>query len=196
MKTLSSMLILLVIWAVVPAQTALNFKGFGDTAQIVKFKADSLKFTKAFTNTNGENKMLCFVYDDTNAVARENDSCVAEIGYQLGAAYYNLSGTFDTSWSACIPIDTSTSSKRYNPNLRNTTAMWQLDGATDLPIRTHGGVDTTFGTSESAMIIPFIPNWSPYIRFYVKGLTGTRVGGWVKCRFIYLQRGWVYTRGL
>ena len=190
--------IALLLYVLAPsAQTALNWKGY-DTCNLIKFKADTFRLSKTFILTNAENKLLVIVYDDTNNAARVNDSFSAEIGYQLGAPVITLTGILDTQWTNKIVLDSvnsQTASKRYDPLKYGTVPAWGLNDQYEMSIRPHGQIDTTIGSSSSALFEPFTPFWAPYIRFYVKGLTGN-AGTFIRGKFIFEQRGWVYTKGM
>jgi hypothetical protein len=198
---LSSLLGVLVLAGGVFAQTNLNWRGMGDTAQIVGWKGTALKFTKAFNLTNGENKLLAFIFDDTLNHGRVNDSCVAEIGYELGAPMNTLAGKLCTLWTNKIPLDTCnsrTANKRYNPDTTVAASQWTISG--DLPVRTFGMIDTTLGNYEtdstsvyasSGMWIGFSPYWSPFIRFYLQGITGNQATAYIKARIVFEQRNYV-----
>lgn len=190
-----SLIVVLALAAGAFAQQTLNYHGWGDTAAINGFRADSFKISRTFVNTNGENKLLMLAYDDTTLAGRVNDTLVAEVGYQLGQAFYSLSGAYDTTWTSCIPIDTINAlsgSKRYDHDKYNAAANWTLD-ANDLPVRTRGVIDTLVPTGSVAWM-GFTPYWSPFIRFYIKGLTGNGAVNFVKARFCFLQRAWSYVR--
>jgi hypothetical protein len=174
-----------------------NWTGW-DTCKVTSFKTTSFFTSKAFNFTNAENKLLVFVYDDTMNAARASDSMNCEIGYQLGAIIPNLEGSLDTTWTSTIVLDTvnsvtaSAASKKYNPALYGGTAGWAL-GSDDYSVRGHGQIDTTVGTSSSAVIEPIQPFWAPLCRFYLKGLTDN-AGTVVKGKFIFLQRAYVNVR--
>jgi hypothetical protein len=86
-KLLLSLLILVVS---ISAQNNLNYKGWGDTAQFVTFKADSQFISKAFILSNAENKQLVVLADDTSAAGRNSDSVAFEFGYMLGTPCWQL----------------------------------------------------------------------------------------------------------
>lgn len=196
MRILKSLLSALLLVGAVSAQNSvLNWKGY-DTATISTFRADSFKVSKTMNLTNAENKQITFVYDDTANAGRAIDTVVCEIGYQLGYPIINLSGLQDTAWSNCIVIDTINSvavSKRYNPLKYGGAAAWPIDPATETSTRPRGQIDTTIGTSSSAAVIPFLPLWSPYVRFYVKGLSGN-TAHLIKSKWIFEQRAYINVR--
>jgi hypothetical protein len=189
---------LLFVGFAVAQDAGLNWAGW-DTCKITSWKSDSFRVCKTMNLANAEDKLLVFVYSDTVRAARKIDTVVAEVGYQLGAPILNLVGKNDTVWTNCIVIDTVNSiaaGKRYDPKKYGGAAAWALDGTTDLSTRPHGQVDTTVGTESSAMMLPFIPYWAPYIRFYIKGLTGNTDDGFVRARFIFMQRKYVNVRNM
>ena len=189
------LLLALSLFAIVNAQTDLNWSGYNDTAVITGFKYDSLRITKAFNNTNAENKLLIFVFDDTLNAARSGDSVACEVGCQLGVLFKNLLGNIDTLWTNNNFLDscnTHTASKRYDPSKYAGAPIWYTD-ANDQVTRQHGQIDTTIGTTSSAMFIPFTTYWAPYIRFYLKGITGNAHTA-IKARLIFTQRNYIMVR--
>ena len=189
------LLLALSLFAVVNAQTDLNWSGYNDTAVITGFRYDSLKVTKAFNFTNAENKLLVFNFDDTLNVGRVGDSVACEIGCQLGVPFRTLLGTMDTLWTNNSPIDTCntlTASKMYDPKKYAGAPVWAQD-ASGQPIYPHGQIDTTIGTTSSAMFIPFTTYWAPYVRFYLKGLAGNAHTA-IKAKLVMTQRNYVMVR--
>jgi hypothetical protein len=200
MKTLKllSCLLVLLFAGIVSAQSngvALNWKGW-DTCNITKFCYDTFRLSKPMNFTNAENKLLILVYDDTMNAGRASDSLNCEIGYQIGAPIISLTGKNDTSWTACIVLDTIntlTASKAYNPSAYGVAANWALDRTMEQSIRVGGQIDTTIGTTSSAITIPILPFWAPYVRFYVKGLT-SNAHTFIRAKFVFEQRGYVNVR--
>lgn len=190
------LLLSLFIVGAASAQIQLNFAGF-DTANCLTFKADSFRVSKPFVFSNAENKLLVFIYDDTTQAGRVLDTLVAEVGYQMGAPVYNLLNKLDTVWTNTVALDTInsiTASKRYNPEKYGQAASWALYDQFETSIRPHGQIDTTIGTSSSAIFLPINPQWSPYVRFYIKGLTGNSSAAFLKAKWVFLQRKWINTR--
>jgi hypothetical protein len=193
---LRSLIVLFSVVGIVNAQTTLNLMGLGDTAQITKFAYDTFRVSKTMDLTKAENKLLVFVFDDTINAGRSRDSVVCEVGYQMGAPIISLSGVRCTSWTNCIVIDTCntlTASKRYDPSKYGGAAAWYLYDQFEMPIRPHGQIDTIIGTTSSAMVLPFTPFWAPFVRFYVKGMTGN-AHTFIRAKFIFEQRGYVNVR--
>jgi hypothetical protein len=195
-KSLFSIILLLAVIGL-QAQTSLNWKGF-DTCELIKFKADTFRLSKTFILSNAENKLLALIYDDTANAGRVHDSMSAEVGYQLGAPIVSLIGKLDTLWTNKIVIDTinsQTSNKCYDPKNKAGAASWGLSDAQEISIRPHGQIDTTIAISSSGVFLPFAPFWSPYIRFYLKGMAGNG-GTFIRGKFVFEQRGWIYTKGM
>lgn len=189
------LLLVLSLSALAFGQTDLNFTGLNDTAIITNFKYDSLRITKAFNFTNAENKLLVFAFDDTMNAARSSDSVACEIGCQLGVPFKNLTGTMDTLWTNNIFLDTCntlTDDRKYDPSKYATASIWSLDDNGNPTIR-PGQIDTTIGTTGSAMYIPFSNYWAPLIRFYLKGITGNAHTA-IKGRFTFEQRNYSIVR--
>ena len=194
LKPLSLALLVMVSFSFAQT-TPLNWRGY-DTCAITKFKVDTFRVCRTMNFSNIENKALLFVYDDTGHANRVNDLCVAEIGYQLGVPVLNLSGVNDTVWSNCIVLDTcdaQAASKRYNPTKYGGAPAWNFDATVEYNIRPHGQIDTTVGTSSSAMYIPLPLGifWAPFGRFYIHGLSGNISASFLKARFYLIQRATV-----
>lgn len=193
------LLSLLIIVGVVSAQNNLNYKGWGDTAQFVSFKADSLFMSKAFILSNAENKSVLVLCDDTSNAGRGGDSCVFEVGMELGWPTATLTGAWDTTWTNRIPQDTfdlMNTAQVYNPLLGTGAAPWAYSTSTEMYTRPMKQLDTTLTGGGSALCIPLSPHWAPYIRFYAKGLTKNKLGRFLKARFVFEQRSYVYTRSM
>jgi hypothetical protein len=193
---MKNVIVSIMLLAISAFSQQLNTNGYNDTCQIVGFCADSFKLSKAFNLTNGQDRILAFVFDDTANAYRKKDTVVCEIGCRLGAQLLTLSGVLDTIWTSCIPLDTCntlTLTTMYDKNKRNTGAMWGLN-SDDTPLRPHNQIDTTIGTSSSGIFIPLLPYWASFIKFYVKGLAGNRATIPIKARFTFITRGYVYVR--
>jgi hypothetical protein len=176
--------------------TNLNWKGWGDSTSIPTFSSTNFAVTKAFNITNAENKTLLVIADDTSSAVRANDSINFAFGYELGTPFQLLDKTNDTIWSNMIPLDTfnMATANYYNPNTGTGAAAWVLDASADKPTRPHLQIDTTLYNGTSGMTIGFSPYWAPYIRFYVRGLTGNKVGRYLKVRMFLMQRAYINTR--
>jgi hypothetical protein len=175
----------------VSAQTNLNWKGYGDTASIAGWKGTTLVISKPFPMTNAENKLLCVIFDDTANAGRVADTVYSEVGYELGSPIINLLGNLDTIWTNKIPLDTidtrAAAAKQYNPALGLASKQWTI-GTDDLPVRPHGAIDTTLGTTSSGIFIPFSPYWAPFCRFFIQGISGNQATTYVKGKFVLIQR--------
>lgn len=184
-------LLFLMLFAVVAS--AQNYRGYSDSAMVKRFGKDTVRITKPFLLSNADSKnVLIFQFDDTAYAGRITDSVLAEIGYQLGypiSGFYGTAWHYDTMWSAVTMLDTvdATSAagraKMYNPAYK--TAMPQFS---------INAIDTVIDTSASAILVPFTPNFAPYIRFYIHGLEGTHHASTVKGMFIFEQKLWTGSR--
>jgi hypothetical protein len=205
MKNLIVSLLLFVVVAY--GQSNLNYRGYGDTANITTFAANSLFVSKAFIMSNGEGNVLLFNVKDTTNADRVADSAglyldsvKCEIGIEYGSPFKNLSGKMDTVWTFGMTLDTCDlidSAKAYNPLKMIGGTRWPLDSATGVSIRKRVQVDTTINDSSQCIAIPFVSpanRWFPYVRFFTKGLTGNKVGAFLRARFTYLQRAFTSVR--
>ena len=193
--------ILLVLMAVglCSAQSNLNWKG-QDTAQFVNFRADSFFLFKSTFMSNGERISVVVVADDTSAAGRGSDSLKFIVGFQLGHLIYGMNSVkYDTAWTNRIAVDTFnslTAANFYNPYKGTGATPWATN-ASDIYLRTRGQLDTTISTSATALIVPFFREnlyWAPYIKFYIKGLTGNKVGAPIKGYVSFQQRAYINVR--
>lgn len=176
------------------AQSNINWRGFGDTAAIGTFRADSLKFTKAFNASNGEQKTVIVAAEDTSSAGRGSDSIRFAYGYQVGTPMYTIGGVYDTMWSNGIVIDTFNNliaGNRYNPNALTGAGKWLVDTLTDLPITAYRQIDTVSSASSSLQWRAIVPPWAPLIRFYFRGLTGNKIGRHIVLRCYLMQRKYI-----
>jgi hypothetical protein len=187
---------LLSVAIICQAQSNLNWRGYGDTAAIANFKADTLRFSKAFNLTNGENKAVLIHAEDTANAGRGGDSINFYYGYQLGFPNYTVTGMYDTTWTQAMPIDTfstRTAARFYNPNALTGAAFFSVDSTTDAINSLYHGVDTSSSGSNSYQWHSFVPQWAPLIRFYFKGISQNRIGKFVRVRVNLYQRKYVPT---
>jgi hypothetical protein len=168
-----------------------NWTGLSDSCIINTFRADSIKFTKAFNYGDFENKLAVFVFDDSLHAGRANDSVVCEIGYQTGVPVRSTAGVYDTTWTYLQPLDTIStlvSNRMYDPSKYNASApVWDLDPSQGVNVRPSGMIDTTIGGASSAVTAPQLPFYYPLGRFYVRGMTGN-CGTFIRCHFEFTQR--------
>lgn len=148
---------------------SVNFQGFGDTANIATFKADSLKYSKAFPLGDGEKLVVVALSSDTSAAGFASDSIKYAWGYQLGDIVLNASGRQDTTWRAAVAVDT-------------------------MDLSSPGDVDTSYVTGFAVQSRYVTPGWSVVLRFWCQGLTGNELGTFLRQRFALVKRDYQAVR--
>jgi hypothetical protein len=169
-----------------------NYSGWNDTTVFLGFKADSLKYGAAFPSSDFENKCWLWLMVDTNVAGFGSDSVYFKTGYQRGYICQGSSGLIDTSWRAICWMD---SFNMLNAGKRITTATTtSQDSGTFQENLTMGMFDTLYVTGYAVASTPFVPIWSPLLRPVIKGLTGNRIGGWIKVIAELTQRAYQSVR--
>lgn len=178
---------LLVFPCLVLAQLDENWSGYGDTARIVAFKADSTKYSKAFKLSALENlRVTCFV-DDSTATGFGSDSCKFEWGIQTfgksfrGGTYYR--------YGTKVTVDTLNALTAANFAISDL----HLDSTNTLPVRLLQ-IDSTANLGYMYQTRQFTPEWDVYFRFWARGLTGNKVGAQLKLIFQVDRRSYQPTR--
>lgn len=162
-----------------------NATGWGDTAMINGFKADSLKYSKWFNLSTYENcRFLCLV-DDTASAGFASDSVSFYWGLQFGTNCLNGNNKPDTAIGARLQIDTFTIVGTGSANLA--MAIRAIDSTGFFPLALKR-VDSTAVTGFMTQDRSVAPEWAPVVRFWAKGLTGNKVGAPLKLRFAKVQR--------
>jgi hypothetical protein len=188
-----SLFILFAVVGLVSAQH-INWTGLSDTGSFPNFKKDSLKISRAFL-CNNENHVALFMFSDTVNAGKASDSVNVEVGYQMGAPVRTLAGVYDTVWTNFIVLDTINTlsipnSGEYNPNIYGQQPNWAYTSSDKFggyPTRVVGQLDTTVTGQSVALFTPFEMFWTPFIRFYAKGLA-KNCGTFMIARVIYCQR--------
>lgn len=173
----------------------INWTGMNDTAIITGWSGTEVAVTKAFNSAIYEDKYAVLIFNDTINEDRADDSIHAEVGYQLGTPVKLPSGELDTLWSCGNVIDTvnnRTAGKRYDPILCNGVS-WEVSYGSDFNTRQQGQVDTTLAAGYSGVLLPFLCRYTPYIRFYLKGIAGNMVTPGI-VRIVLVQRKFINTK--
>ena len=164
--------------------------GYADTTLFTSFKADSLKYGKAFIMSDFENKIWLFLANDTNAAGFASDSAKFRVGYQRGFTCLNASGYVDTSWRNICWMDTFNMAARIITSATTT----EQDATSFQENFTMGQIDTSYVTGYGVLSVPMVALWSPIVRPVIKGLPGDKVGGWVKVVAQLSQRAYQAVR--
>jgi len=170
-----------------------NYTGWSDTCSFQSFKKDSLAYGPAFPSSAAENKVLMFMANDSTNAGFSGDSVKVAVGYQRGYIVMNSSGKIDTSWRGIVIADTFDCLTAANFLIP--TAFTTQDSSTFYENMATGKIDTSYVTGFAVLSVPIIPIWSPIIRPVVKGLTGNKVGQYLKFWFLLQQRAYSTVRG-
>jgi hypothetical protein len=172
-----------------------NYTGWQDTSTILNWKADSLKYGNVTWLGENENKALLCMFNDTNSAAYATDSAKGRYGYQRGFIVINASGKQDTSWRSLVCVDT------FSTQAADTAGKWISKSKVTLTDPTTGQetwvsklMDSSSVTGFAVATAPFSPAYAPLVRPWVQGLTGNRIGGWVKVRLQFQERRYTSVR--
>jgi hypothetical protein len=154
-----------------------------DTSLIWSFKADSLKFGRVIPLSGSSIFELCVSADDTNAAGYKSDSIKFDAGIRYGVQEVNSSTSTDTAWGPLIKIG------RFSTLAADTAGKW-ISSAIMLssdsigtPVATWGYMDSTnvagYAVTRGQVVVYGAAN---IVQTWVKGVTGNRVGGWIKVR--------------
>ena len=140
-----------------------NWNGWLDTAMVADtIDSAEVKYTKAFSLTDGENLRVLFKVSDTTDAGFADDSVNLIFGYQTGSITLNSSGDRDTLWDDQMIIDTMlTDSFGVSTN--------GVVGADGSLTRYWGGVDTSDVSGYACMTRWMVPEWNELIRYVITG---------------------------
>lgn len=174
---------LVVVVSCVGAQN-LNYNGWADTGTFVTFRADSLKYSAVYSLSGFENFRIDMMADDTGSAGFGSDSVKLQWGIQTGRPEINRNGKLDTGWSQRLVVDT------LGKDSVGLFRMGQLmvlgaDGSFSFNFRS---IDTVSLTKYILQSRAFAPEWDVLVRVWAKGLTGNKVGGWVKAHYAVYRR--------
>lgn len=186
MKVLSAAILLFLI-SIVNAEDY-NYNGFlTDTAVIGTFRADSLKYSKPFLLSAYENNRVRVVFNDTTHAGFTGDSVKFYYFVQVGSPILNSSNKLDTAWNN-NPVIVDTVDMLTAGNFTRKYSKLLDDGTFADSMKV---IDTTsvtgFATNSHSISIP----WDVFFRVGVKGLTGNKVGQFIKLRIDRLARSGV-----
>lgn len=158
----------------------LNYNGNNDTGTFASFKADSLKYSAIYSLSGFENLRVDMMANDTNAAGYASDSIKFVWGIQTGHPAYNRSGLMDTVWCDPLLVDTM--------QVSNATKTYIVLGTDGTFSTVKGLVDTLTVTGYAYQSRNFAPEWDVWFRVWARGITGNRVGGWVKSHYAVYRR--------
>jgi len=149
----------------------MNFGGWGDSASLWIADDSTLRFTKAFNLSNGENCRMIIMANDTTNAGLTADTLMGSWGFQTGS----IIGRADTVWDVPYRIDTldlTNKSAIYQYNSLLYVAELALDGT---ETRAKGMYDTLGGVFAKQSV-SVSPPWDVVWRFWFQPLTGSKRG--------------------
>lgn len=174
-----SLLIIVAFIAVSFAQD--NWNGWGDTAKITNFYADTTIYSKWFTMSQFSILRFSLYLNDTSTAGFDSDSCAAEWGIQTGHISFL---TTDVNKKKILL------GKKIICDTMNTTAggVFTVDSAAMTTIDTDGWplftkkrIDTLVDSFGRLVRAPYayqtscpINEWNQSFRFWIHGLTGNK----------------------
>lgn len=178
-----SMLLLLVSFSLCFSQFS-NTTGRADTSKFIGFKADSLKYSRLLKLSAYENVRIDMFANDTNTAGYGSDSVAFEWGVQNVHTCYNASGALDTVFSNRFTIDT------FRISVANCVpATVEFDSLTGSPVKMQlRKIDTLNVTGLAYQTRNPSVEWDDMFRVWIKGLTGNRVGGFVRVTSMVTRR--------
>lgn len=148
-----------------------NWKGYLDTTIIWCKDTTAIKYSKTYPLTGCVAISLVTMANDTTAAGLSADSTSFIYGIQTGAPVINGSGALDTVWGSLDTLD-SLSATMYG----TVCGTGRYSVSTDLATEVWGLVDTSTVTGYAYQVRPVRPyNWSPLLRAWYLGKTGTRL---------------------
>lgn len=168
----------------------LNYNGFLDTSNITTFRADSLKYSKAFPLSQLENFVLDVCVNDTSAAKFAGDSVKFYWWIERGHPALNAAGTLDTIWNTINPLLVDTffvTAGKYT----QTFATLGTDGSF---LTTAQLIDTTSLADFMVQSRSFAPPFDVLVRVGHKGLTGNEKGSFLVLRDAVYRRAAVRVR--
>jgi len=161
------------------AESALNHTGYGDTCAIHGFRADSLKYSKAYSLTDYEALRVTVFVDDTSSAGFDSDSLLFAWGIQTGTPVLNSSGGRDTLWNPlCLVVDTLDLVDDATIGL-----SYGLVGTDGTYSDVLSLIDTLSVSGWAAQSRVVTPRWDVYFRGWFQGLTGNITGSFAKLWF-------------
>ena len=155
-----------------------NFNGWGDTMKTTfKDTAAHYHSSKTFNNTNYTDGSVVNIvtFADTVCAGYTKDTASLAYGYALGFQTLSVKDTPVIIWGKDVCIDTINTGKLAN--YKSTIGNFNQRDTLCTSFYTKGIIDTitTGGVKQYISWRTFIPQWSPYIRYWVLPLTSTCV---------------------
>lgn len=179
------------LWSVAIAKAGDdNWNGYGDSAIISSFKADSLKYSKQFKLSEYENLRVTVFANDTDATGFASDSLNFAWGIQTGHWAYTTTRTSSPvmDWAPRMVIDTFDILTSGNTVEQFFYVLNDLTFTTPLKY-----IDTTTFAGYAKQNRLISPEWDVYFRFWFKGLAGNNKASFIKLIAQAAQRRGVKT---
>jgi hypothetical protein len=190
---MKSILLLLAVVGLVSAQIGLdeNYSGYGDTSVIANFKADSVKYSKAFLLSAGENLRVTVFAADTGVAGFATDSVKFVWYIQTGRPNWTTGRRGNVvDWSTnLMTIDTF--DMRTAANFVPDTMVLAADYTVTQPLKS---IDTSSscGLASQSRAFPF--EWDVYYRVVVRGLATNNISGFLRVVVQNSQRKYLPSR--
>jgi hypothetical protein len=164
-----------------------NYTGYGDTAVIQKFKADSLKYTRLFRMSAYREMRVDLLANDTSSTGFHADSCYFVWGLQTAHPIFNSAGSRDTAYDEeFIILDTFS---RYD------SLYFPIGAGSYIDMGTDGTYNNTKKMKDTLSVSGFAKqsrspaiDYDVWVRGFVKGITGNDKGSFLNIRFNFLWR--------
>jgi hypothetical protein len=175
----------------------MNSNGFGDTNVVLKFKADSTKYSKAFNLSSWENIRFDILAMDTNNSKTGFAGAAVKFYWWFETGHISWradsAGKFDTIWTKLNPVIVDTFDMTTSGNMVKSVARLDSLGSYFNPTLT---IDTLSVHGFAVQSRAITPLWDEFIRIGFKGLSGniTTSGKWVKLWVAQHRRGWLPIR--
>lgn len=153
-----------------------NWKGNKDTTVVYISDTTTIKFSKVYQMSEGENQRVDIYCNDTAKAGFSTDSTKIVYGYQTG----HVSFKNDTTWNERDTVDIVDNTK-YQTGA--SYGRWNSDGTIT---QTYGYADTS-GT-YARQTHGYSPYWDVLIRYWCHGATGTNLTTANKVIIQHLQR--------
>lgn len=154
---------------------------------ITNLSVDSIAHTKAFYNGRYEDMAVVVLVDDTTSAGFSGDSVQFILAYQLGYLTVDSAYDLDTTWQLDTVMIDTVSSDNFGAGF-----MGSIDSTGALN-KSMDAVDTTNVDGWACYSKWFLPEWSPYIRYVVKGIADNTASN-LKLVVQHTQRTYTNTR--
>jgi hypothetical protein len=169
----------------------LNWNGVLDTAIISGFRSDSLKWSRGFGLSAGQDVRVVFKVNDTAIVRLGSDSIGIQWGYMTFCQCLDTSqnvSTPDTCVDQAIIVDTMDATA-----IAKSGTFGYTDSTGEIH-RSHRYADTLHCKGWVTQSKSLYPEWDQYIKFFVKGIGNNDPRYYLKVQFQVIRRQYVPVR--